>query len=112
MSRDAFSYDPQDAGDTRDASTRRGYPSTQTNFFRCARTEGIRPRTAPGRGDSTESREQHPTRDERSDSPRAYYVRDRTYLLRNSEMHSLQEIGKFRVIRCVGPCEVRLRRKS
>ena len=38
------------------------------------------------------------TRDERNDSPRAYYVRDRAYLLRDSEMHSLEEIGKFRVI--------------
>ena len=42
--------------------------------------------------------DQHSTRDERSDSPRAYYVRDRAYLLRDSEMHSLKEIGKFRVI--------------
>ena len=32
------------------------------------------------------------------DSPRAYYVRDRAYLLRDSEMHSLREIGRFRVI--------------
>ena len=47
---------------------------------------------------STEVREQHSTRDERSDSPRAYYVRDRAYLLRDSEMNSLKEIGKFRVI--------------
>jgi hypothetical protein len=51
-----------------------------------------------GRRDSSEPREQHHTRDERGDSPRAYYVRDRAYLLRESEMHALKEIGKFRVI--------------
>jgi hypothetical protein len=97
MSRDAFSYDPQDAGDPRDTSMR----------------SSVRPRRpappdtpagrnpvleARGRGHSSKAREQHPTRDERSDSPRAYYVRERAYLLRDSEMHSLTEIGKFRVI--------------
>jgi hypothetical protein len=97
VSRDAFSYDPQDAGDARDASPRRPVrqhrpPSSETQDGRSPAPE------APGCGDSTEAREQHPTRDERSDSPRAYYVRDRTYLLRDSEMHSLTEIGKFRVI--------------
>jgi hypothetical protein len=97
VSRDAFSYDPQDAGDPRDASPRRA-----TRQHRPASSDAQGGRSpapdTPGRGDSTESREQHSIRDERSDSPRAYYVRDRTYLLRNSEMHSLTEIGKFRVI--------------
>jgi len=62
------------------------------------------------RGDSTEE-----ARDVGSDSPpvasgndgrrpdidgsaRAYYLRDRTYLLRESEFTTLVEIGKFRVI--------------
>jgi hypothetical protein len=97
MSRDAFSYDPQDTGDARDTSPRR--PVRQHLSAPSDTQDGRSPAPeAPGRGDSTEAREQHPTRDERSDSPRAYYVRDRTYLLRNSEMHSLTEIGKFRVI--------------
>ena len=97
MSRDAFSYDPQDAGDGRDASPHR--PVRQHRPAPSDPKDGRSPaQEAPGRGDSTEAREQHPTRDERSDSPRAYYVRDRTYLLRDSEMHSLTEIGKFRVI--------------
>jgi len=97
MSRDAFSYDPQDAGDPRDTSTRNSVrprrpapPETPAGRNPVSVTRG--------RGHSTEVREQHPARDERSDSPRAYYVRDRTYLLRDSEMHSLTEIGKFRVI--------------
>ncbi len=97
MSRDAFSYDPQDGGDARDTSPRR--PVRQHRPAYSERQDGRSPALeAPGRGDSTEAREQHPTREERSDSPRAYYVRDRTYLLRDSEMHSLTEIGKFRVI--------------
>jgi hypothetical protein len=97
MSRDAFSYDPQEAGDGRDASPHR--PVRQHRPAPSDPKDGRNPAPeAPGRGDSTEAREQHPTRDERSDSPRAYYVRDRTYLLRDSEMHSLTEIGKFRVI--------------
>lgn len=50
------------------------------------------------RAESTEVRGQHTARDERDDPPRTYSVRDRTYLLRESEMHSLKEIGKFRVI--------------
>src|SRR5271167_309128 len=97
MSRETFSYDPQDAGDVRDKSPRR--PARQHRPAPSDTQDGRNPAPeAPGRGDSTEAREQHPTRDERSDSPRAYYVRDRTYLLRDSEMHSLTEIGKFRVI--------------
>jgi hypothetical protein len=97
VSRDAFSYDPQDAGDARGASPRRTVHQhrpapSDTHDGRSPAPE------APSRSDSTEAREQHPTRDERSDSPRAYYVRDRTYLLRDSEMHSLTEIGKLRVI--------------
>ena len=97
MSRDTFSYDPQDAGDVRDSSPRR--PACQHRPGPSDTQDRRNPAPeAPGRGDSTGAREQHSSRDERNDSPRAYYVRDRTYLLRNSEMHSLTEIGKFRVI--------------
>jgi hypothetical protein len=97
MSRDAFSYDPQDTLDTRKTPTRvssRRPRSTPPG----ARDSGIPAPEAPGRGDSTEARQQHSTRDERSDSRRAYYDRDRAYSLRDSEMHSLEEIGKFRVV--------------
>ena len=97
MSRDAFSYDPQEALGARKTPTRassRQSRSTPPD----TRENGIPAPEAPGRGDSTEARQQHSTRDERSDSRRAYYVRDRGYFLRDSEMHSLEEIGKFRVI--------------
>jgi hypothetical protein len=97
VSRDAFSHDPQDAGDLRDASTRR---SVRQHRPVPSDTQDGRNQVpeAPGRGDSPETRDQHSSPEERSDSPRAYYVRDRAYLLRNSEMHCLKEIGKFRVI--------------
>ena len=94
MSRDAFSHDPQD---TRDTSSRRSglqHRSTppDTRDSRDSVAE------APANRESTEVREQHFTRDERSDSSRAYYVRDRAYLLRDSKIHSPKEIGNFRVI--------------
>jgi hypothetical protein len=97
VSRDAFSHDPQEALDTRDTSTR---PSNRRSRSTPPDTPDSRnPVTESlARGDSTDAREQHSSRDERSDSPRAYFVRDRAYLLRDSEMHSIREIGKFRVI--------------
>jgi hypothetical protein len=97
VSRDAFSHDPQDTLDSRDSSTCR---SVRQHRATPPDTRDVRNSTpeARGRGDNTEAREQHSTRDGRSASPRAYYVRDRAYLLRDSEMHSLKEIGKFRVI--------------
>jgi hypothetical protein len=97
MSRDVFSYEPQDAGEMRDTSTRRSVRQRRSTspHARDSRNPALEER---GRGDDTEVREQHSNRDERSDSPRAYYVRDRAYLLRDSEMNSLMEIGKFRVI--------------
>jgi hypothetical protein len=97
VSRDTFSYDPQDAGDVRDTSTR-GSARLRRPAPPDTRDDRNPAPEAPGRSDSTEPRERQSTRDERGDSPRAYYVRDRAYLLRNSEVHSLKEIGKFRVI--------------
>jgi hypothetical protein len=97
MSRDAFSYDPHDAGETRGTSTRgpiRQQKSTSPNA-RGSRNPAPAERS---RADDTAVWKKHSTRDERCDSPRAYYVRDRGYLLRDSEMNSLKEIGKFRVI--------------
>jgi len=97
VSRDTFSYDPQDTGDVRDTSTRSSVRPRTSAPPNTRESRNPAPET-PGRGDSTDAREQHPTRDERNDSPRAYYIRDREYLLRESEMHSLREVGKFRVI--------------
>jgi hypothetical protein len=97
VSRDAFSYDPQDAGETRGMSSHRAVRQERSTSpdMRDSRTPAPEP---AGHGGDTEVREQHSSRGERSDSPRAYYVRDRAYLLRDSEMNSLRETGKFRVI--------------
>jgi hypothetical protein len=97
MSRDAFPYDPQDAGETRDTSTRRSVRQQSSPFSDPRDSRNPAP-AEHGRADDLGVREQPSTRDGRSDSPRAYYVRDRAYLLRDSEMNSLKEIGRFRVI--------------
>ena len=97
MSRDALSHDPQDTLDGRDPSTHR---SVRQRRSIPPDTPGNR-NSAPearDRNDSAEVRGQHSSREDRDDSPRAYYARDRVYLLRDSEMHSIKEIGKFRVI--------------
>ena len=97
MSRDAFSHDPHDTMDSRDTSTRRPVRQHRSTPPDARDGRNSAPE-APRRGESTEVREQHSSHDERSASPRAYYARDRAYFLRDSEMHSLKEIGKFRVI--------------
>jgi hypothetical protein len=97
VSRDAFSHDPQDALDTRDTSTRRSSRQRRSPLPDTPDSRNSAPE-APDRRDRTDTQEQHSSRKERSDSPRAYYVRNRAYLLRDSEMHSVKEIGKFRVI--------------
>jgi hypothetical protein len=94
MSRDASSYDPQD---TRDTSSRCS-GQQRRSMRHDSREAGNSAPQVPGLRENTKVREHQSTPDERSDSPRAYYVRDRAYLLHDSEMHSLEEIGKFRVI--------------
>ena len=80
MSRDAFSHDPQDTRDTSPRRSVRQRTSTPPDT-RNDRNDG--PESLV-RSEGSKLREQHPTRDERSDSPRTYYVRDRAYRLRDS----------------------------
>ena len=94
MSRDFYSYDPQDL---RDAAPRAPH--------RHREPEPSETRTGRGSGDTShpdrqepEARERSILKPERDDSPRAYYVRDREYLLRESEVHMLSELGRFRVL--------------
>ena len=94
MSRDAFSHDPQDTRDPSPRPSVRQRTSTPPDT-RNDRNDGPE---SLARSEGSQHREQHLTRDERSDSPRTYYVRDRAYRLRESEMQSLKEIGRFRVI--------------
>jgi len=97
VSRDAFFHDPQDTLDERDTSALR--PVRQHRPTPPDARDGRNPMPkVTGRRENNEVREQHSTHDERSNSPREYHARGRVYLLRDSEMHSLKEIGKFRVI--------------
>ena len=94
MSRDTYSYDPRDARDTtpRSSCRRRLGP---LHDERNDRAEGAG--TEPS-GVATREPRRPPLQPERLDSPRSYYDRDRTYLLRESELRSLAEIGTFRVV--------------
>jgi hypothetical protein len=93
MSRDTFSHDPQDSRESVPERTGRQHRSTPSGAETPDR--GAEP-SDPREGSRVQ--EQTSTRDERSDSSRPYYVRDRTYVLSGSEIHSLAEIGKFRII--------------
>ncbi|HEX5422120.1 MAG TPA: hypothetical protein VFW94_01110 [Candidatus Acidoferrales bacterium] len=93
MSRDFYPYDPQD---TRDVVRR-------TPGHR--RSEGRHSPSGRGSGEASlsdrqepEAREHRVLQPEREDSPRAYYLRDREYLLRESEIRTLSDIGRFRVV--------------
>jgi hypothetical protein len=94
MSRDAFSYDPQD---TREPSSPRSVPRRRTAPSG-PRDDGTRRTQTDVRRERPDHREPEKTHDAPTGAERAYYVRDRAYLLRDSEIHSMKEIGKFRVI--------------
>jgi hypothetical protein len=94
VSRDAFPEDPRDASD-----------SVQSRAARSRRAGGTGGRQGRNRTDSgsehvpvAHAREQHPVDDGRSDALRTCYVRDRAYQLRDSQIHSMAEIGRFGVI--------------
>jgi hypothetical protein len=97
VSRDVISHEPQDPGDVRETSSRPSVRSPRSTTPDARKSRNPESQDTV-RGDGSQARDQDHTRDERGDSPRAYYVRDRAYLLRESEMHALKEIGKFRVI--------------
>src|SRR5690242_8504829 len=94
MSRDSRSHDPQDARDTAPRTIQRRQQPEVSNIS-----------LDRGRGDvSCDDRvesvalERSTLKPEREDAPRAYYVRDREYLLCDSELHTLAEAGRFRVV--------------
>jgi len=95
MSRDTYSYEPHEA---RDAATRtrpqhRQVPVSEVRDAGAERSGGKSSDVAP------RERGRIPLTPERLDSPSAYFDRDRTYLLRDSELRMLSEIATFRVIR-------------
>ncbi len=93
MSRDAFSHDPQDTREpsplrsVRRHTPRPSSPRDESNT-----------RSEMGARRERGHREPEKAHEARKPAERAYYVRDRWYLLRDSEIHSMKEIGKFRVI--------------
>jgi hypothetical protein len=95
MSRDFYSRDPQDTrGVAPRARERRRESDVSDMSF------GRGPGDAPCNDrEEPEARERSVLKPEREDSPRAYYLRDREYLLlRESEIHTLSEAGRFCVI--------------
>jgi hypothetical protein len=96
MSRDAFSDPPRDRSGTPDpeprSASRRRAVTFEVPDEANSRDENQRS------GQGIRSFEPESSRDEPNDSIRAYYVRDRAYLLRGSQMHSLSNVGTFRVI--------------
>lgn len=94
MSRDLFADDPRD---TPDAPQLRSVPQ-RTSTPRGTADLRNRASETLGLSEAIDDRERPSDKDERSDSLRACYVRDHAYLLRDSELHSLKEVGKFRVI--------------
>ena len=95
MSRDFYSYDPQD---TRDATSSPLLTAARAERLRNADKQRIGRCTRTMAVEAPEARERNVLKPEREDSPRAYYVRDRAYLLRESEIHTLSEVGRFRVV--------------
>jgi hypothetical protein len=91
MSRDAFSHDPQ--------GTRDPWPA-RSGWHRTPAHDREDRRDSTGeRGTQLERyTEREPGNPRDAGTERAYYVGDRTYLLRDSEIHSMKEIGKFRVV--------------
>ena len=94
MSRDFYSYDPQD---TRDAAPRRPHRHHEAEVSETRSHRGSADAPQPDR-EVPETRDKNVLKPEREDSPRAYYVRNRAYLLRESEIHTLGEVGRFRVV--------------
>src|SRR5579859_3751544 len=94
MSRDPFPTEPQPIRDSEESNL------VSTHRADSAETIPAGVRETGDRG----SEIQHPAprgkdrMPEAVDSSRAYYFRDRTYFLRDSELTTLVEIGTFRVV--------------
>jgi DNA-binding PadR family transcriptional regulator len=90
MSRDAFSFDPH-----RPAEDPLGPAREPSNEAR--RPEGQGAEDGPEIR-SPEVRQPPSLMLDREDSPRAYLLRDRTFLVRESQLLTMTELGKFRVV--------------
>ncbi len=90
MSRDAFSFDPQQPDENPIGQERESSNEMHPSPVR---------RTPDGPGTlSLELRQPPSLKPEREDSPRAHLLGDRTFLLRESQLHTMTELGTFRVV--------------
>jgi len=94
MSRDTYSYDPQEV---RDTTPRRPSRRPQTPTFDETKGRGGGSGNESSAG-TTREPSRPPLEPERLDSPRTYSDRDRGYSLRESEVRTLAEVGTFRVV--------------
>jgi len=90
MSRDPHSFDPRQRDENSQERDRE--PSKAT--FRSGMDRTQEPPETP----SPNVREPRALELERDDSPRAHTLGERTFLLRESELHTMTELGKFRVV--------------
>jgi hypothetical protein len=90
MPRDSYSFDPRNRDE---ASPQRDHESSAAE----QRSRVQRGKEAP-EIPSPGSREQRSLKPEREDSPQARVLRNRTYLLRESELRTMSELGTFRVV--------------
>ena len=90
MPRDSFSFDPRN----------RDEDALQPDRESSASAPRARAHREPETSDipSPDGRAQRSLTPEREDSPRAHVLPDRTYLLRESELHTMTELGTFRVV--------------
>lgn len=95
MSRDTYSYDPHEP---RDAATR-ARPQPRRALTAEVRNAGAERSGGESSDLASRERTRIPLKPERSDIPQAHFDRDRTYLLRDSELRTLSEIATFRVVR-------------
>jgi DNA-binding PadR family transcriptional regulator len=90
MSRDGLWFDPQRPGENPLSSEPESSNATH-------RPEGGRTHEEP-EIHSREVRERPSLKSEREDSPRAHLLGDRTFLIRESQLHTMTELGTFRVV--------------
>jgi hypothetical protein len=88
MSRDSFSFDPRQQGSSREWKSEPRKNAPQDSPHRHHEVP-----EAP----SFEDREHLPPKPERDDSPRAFPLGSRTFLLRESELKTMTELGTFRL---------------
>jgi hypothetical protein len=94
MSRDPVPYEPQGTPDMSSPPSR-GHSSKRAERSGARASEAHDPAVDPS---SRNLSPRNPWPSEREETPRTYTLRDRTFLLRSSELHTLGELGKFRVI--------------